>query len=73
MANIGHRPTVADGPPELRVEVHLLDFEDDLYGERLELEFVQHLRAERRFDGLEALTAAIRADVARAREILGQS
>lgn len=71
VANIGHRPTVADGAAELRVEVHLLDFDEDLYGERLELEFVQHVREEQRFDGLEALVEAIGADVARAREILG--
>ena len=67
VANIGRRPTVApDGAPPL-VEVHLLDFEGDLYGQRIELEFVQRLRPERRFDSLDALQAAIADDVAEAR------
>ena len=71
VTNIGYRPTVAGearGAP--RVETHLLDFRGDLYGENLEVEFVQLLRPERRFSGLEELRRAIAADVSRAREIL---
>ncbi|MGH2535849.1 MAG: riboflavin biosynthesis protein RibF [Candidatus Promineifilaceae bacterium] len=59
--NIGHRPTV-DGQ-SLSVEAHLLDFDADLYGRELELEFVRRLREERKFPGLDALVAQIRADI----------
>jgi riboflavin kinase/FMN adenylyltransferase len=72
VANIGFRPTVDDEPPEFPlVEVHLFDFDADLYGERMELEFVERLRGERRFAGIEELTEQIGRDVARAREVLG--
>jgi riboflavin kinase/FMN adenylyltransferase len=71
VANIGFRPTVETNPgrrPE--VEVHLLDFEGDLYGQRIELEFVARLRGEQRFAGLNELAAQIARDVAAARERL---
>ncbi|MDP6539687.1 MAG: riboflavin biosynthesis protein RibF [Planctomycetota bacterium] len=69
--NIGFRPTVDErAPSEPVVEVHLLDLERDLYGERIELEFVERLRAERRFADLDALRAQIGRDVERAREVL---
>ncbi len=71
VANIGVRPTVA-GEADARpvVEVHLLDFDGQLYGERLELEFVARLREERRFPDLGALRAQIERDVAAARALL---
>lgn len=69
VCNIGVRPTFG-GEPRLLVEAHLLDADMDLYGLPLTLEFVARLRAERRFDGIAALTAQIGADVARARELL---
>ena len=72
VANIGFRPTVEDEQPAApRVEVHLFDFEGDLYGRRLELSFVKRLRGERRFDGLEALVAQIKLDCEEARLVLG--
>jgi riboflavin kinase/FMN adenylyltransferase len=52
---------------ERRVEAHLLDFDDDLYGERLLVELWAPLREQRRFDSLERLVAAIGEDVERAR------
>ena len=61
VANIGFRPTV---------EVHLLDFEGDLYGERLELAFFAHLRGEERFPDLASLSAQIQLDVQAARKAL---
>jgi riboflavin kinase / FMN adenylyltransferase len=70
VANIGRRPTVAGESAEERVEVHLLDFAGDLYGRRLEVEFAAHLRGERRFSGIEALSHQIRRDVAAARAVL---
>jgi riboflavin kinase/FMN adenylyltransferase len=66
--NIGTRPTFDGGPHT--IEAHLLDFNHNIYGQRLALEFVTRLRSEQRFNGVEALTAQIRRDVARARQLL---
>ncbi len=68
VANLGRRPTFGGEGPTL--EAHLLDFEGDLYGNRLRLAFVERLRDERRFPGPDALVAQIRADVAAARRVL---
>jgi len=71
--NVGLRPTVVgpdDGPVEPSVEAHLLDFDGDLYEQRLALEFVAFLRAEERFDGREALARAIAQDVVATRDAL---
>ncbi len=68
VANVGVRPTV-DGK-EQRLEVHVFDFADDLYGSSLQVEFVSKIRAEHKFDSLDALKAQIQADAQRAREIL---
>jgi riboflavin kinase/FMN adenylyltransferase len=73
VANIGFRPTVEPGGSEApRLEVHLLDFEGDLYGRYVEFAFFARLRGEQRFDGLDELKAQIGRDVARAREILAR-
>lgn len=74
VTNIGFRPTVDEVPAERpQIEALLLDFEGDLYGEFLELEFVAHLRPEERFDDLEALKAQIALDVENARTALSDS
>ena len=65
-ASIGTRPTIREHAQPL-LEVHLLDFEGALYGKHLRVTFLEKLRAEQKFDGLEALRAAIAADVAQAR------
>lgn len=70
VANIGVRPTFEG--QRLSIEVHLLDFEGDLYGERLDVHFVDRLRDERRFDGVDALKAQIGEDVDAARAILAR-
>jgi riboflavin kinase/FMN adenylyltransferase len=71
VTNIGFRPTVAPEPPRRPlVEVHLLAFEGDLYGERIELEFVARLRGEKRFAGVDELAAQIARDVQEARQHL---
>jgi riboflavin kinase/FMN adenylyltransferase len=67
--NVGVRPTF-DDDQGLLVEAHLLDFDGDLYGERLTLEFVSRLRGEERFDGIEPLVAQMTRDVERTRELL---
>lgn len=67
VANIGVRPSVA-GDGSAHLEVHLLDFAGDLYGRRLLVAFHHKLRDEQRFASLEALKAAIAADIAAARD-----
>lgn len=68
VANLGRRPTFAGVEPSM--EIHLLDFNDDLYGARLRVYFVERLRDEQRFPSAAALQAAIRDDIARARAVL---
>lgn len=69
MANIGTRPTV--GGLERRFEVNLFDFAGDLYGEELTVQFVERLRGEQKFDGLDALKAQLARDAEGARAALG--
>jgi riboflavin kinase/FMN adenylyltransferase len=68
VANLGQRPTFGGEHPT--VEAHLIDFDGDLYGARVRLEFHDRLRGEQRFDGVPALVARIREDVAQARALL---
>jgi riboflavin kinase/FMN adenylyltransferase len=67
VTNVGTRPTVNDGT-DVTVESWLLDFDGDLYGQTLRVEFYQHLRDEVRFDSLDALKAQIAADAERTRQ-----
>jgi riboflavin kinase/FMN adenylyltransferase len=71
VANIGTCPTFYN--EELSLEVHLLDFSGDLYGEPLEVQFVARLREEQRFPSIEALVAQIHADIVAARQALAVS
>jgi riboflavin kinase / FMN adenylyltransferase len=66
--SIGVRPTFQTGRGEL-IEAYLLDFEGDLYGSELRLEFLARLRGERRFQDPESLIEQMHKDVARTREI----
>ncbi len=68
--NIGVRPTLHRPQPTVQVEVHLLDYRGDLYGEELEATVVARVRDERRFPTLEALRAQIARDIERARQLL---
>jgi len=70
VASIGLRPTVEDSGRWL-LEVHLFDFDDDVYGRLVRVEFVQKLRDEERYATLDELAAAITDDAARARTLLG--
>jgi len=70
VTNIGVRPTFEDAPVAPRVETHVLDFDHDLYGHQIGLEFIAFLRPERKFDGIESLVAQIQADIEKGREIL---
>lgn len=69
VANLGSRPTFAG--TETLLETHLFDFSGDLYDKRLRIAFVDYLRAEKTFDGIDSLRAQIAEDVARARLSLG--
>jgi riboflavin kinase/FMN adenylyltransferase len=65
---VGTRPTFDDDAR--LVEVHILDYNADLYGETLTAHFVQFLRAQVRFEGIEPLIEQMHADSAQSREIL---
>lgn len=72
VTNVGVRPTFQkDG--RLIAEAHLIDFDGDIYGRRVELSFEHHLRPEQRFDGVDALRTQIQADVIEARQWLENS
>ena len=70
VANIGRRPTVAEGAIS-RVEAHLFDFAGELYGRELDVSLHAFLRAERRFAGLDQLQTQIALDATEARRLLG--
>lgn len=71
--NIGKRPTFYQDAERSLVEAHLLDFEGDLYGQQARVQFVDLLRSEQRFDGIDALKAQLDRDIARARELLDRA
>ena len=68
--NVGVRPQFVTGRGEL-VEAYLIDFDGDLYGQPLRLEFLHRLRGERRFESVDALVEQMGRDVDRARAIAG--
>lgn len=69
MLNIGERPTVSDSS-NTSIEVNILDFSEELYGENLEIRFVKRLREERRFANVDELKAALIDDENAVRKIL---
>jgi riboflavin kinase/FMN adenylyltransferase len=68
IVNIGVRPTF--GRSERTLEIHLFDFDRDIYGQPIEVEFAKKLRDERRFDSADALKQQIAKDIAAARQLL---
>ena len=68
MMNIGLRPTVAG--KALTLEVHILNFNQDIYGKSIKVEFVEHLRNERMFNGLSELKEQLAKDEAETRKVL---
>jgi riboflavin kinase / FMN adenylyltransferase len=67
VANIGVRPTIENSTGERLLEVHVLDFNDELYGEDIEVDFRRFIRTEQRFPNIDALRAQIAADAEAAR------
>jgi riboflavin kinase / FMN adenylyltransferase len=75
VTNVGYRPTINQNlppgtKPDLLIETHLFDFSGDLYGQKMEVFFIEKLRDERRFRDVQALVEQIKKDEARARAIL---
>ena len=70
MLNIGHRPTLNNGT-DLSIEVHILDFEGDIYHQPMRIEFVDFLRPEAKFNSVDELTLQIQKDKEAAIQVLG--
>ena len=68
--NIGFNPTFTPDKRTANVEAHILDFNRDLYGQEVKLEFVARLRDEMKFDSVEALLAQIHADIETTRKMI---
>jgi riboflavin kinase/FMN adenylyltransferase len=68
VANIGYSPTFDDGV--FSVEVHILDFNQNIYGQKIRVNFVQRIRDEIKFSDIAELSDAIRNDIEKARKIL---
>jgi riboflavin kinase / FMN adenylyltransferase len=70
VSNVGIRPMFENSDITPRVEAHLLDFDQDLYGQELTLEFVDYHRGEQKFSSIEAMLEQIKYDILWAREVL---
>ena len=70
--SVGRRPTFYEGAEHSLVEAYLLDTDPDLYGERARVSFAVHLRGQQRFDTVGQLAEAMKRDVARTSEVLGE-
>src|SRR6202045_639426 len=73
VVNIGIRPTIENESGERTLELHLFDFDQQIYGEDVEVAFLQYLRAEQKFAGVDELQAQIRRDAEQARKIYERS
>jgi riboflavin kinase / FMN adenylyltransferase len=69
-ANIGPNPTFAED--ERKIEIHLIGFSGDLYGQTIEMEFIDRLRSTQPFSGIEALKQQLAQDIQRAKEIVSE-
>jgi riboflavin kinase/FMN adenylyltransferase len=70
VTNIGYRPTFENEPALPQVETHLLDFDRDLYGQEIRLDFIARLRDEQRFPNVQALIEQVHQDMEKARQLL---
>ena len=70
--NIGRRPTFFEHAEHSILEAHVLDFDGDLYGHEVQVEFLRFLRSERRFSGIDALAAQLKKDVENARRVIAE-
>jgi riboflavin kinase/FMN adenylyltransferase len=67
--NLGYRPTVSSDKTERVLEIYLLDFDHDIYGQDVEVRFVRYLRPEQKFENVDALARQIAFDVQQARRL----
>jgi riboflavin kinase/FMN adenylyltransferase len=72
VTNIGIRPTFDEALGKPIIETHILNFDQDLYGKRIEITFIDRLRDERKFNGPDELLDQINRDIARAKQILAK-
>ena len=72
VTNIGYRPTFNNKPENPLVETHLLNFNGDIYGDEIQIDFIQRLRDEIRFPGINYLISQIEKDISQARQIFDQ-
>ena len=70
VTNVGIRPTFTPDKAEANIEAHILDFDSNLYEKKLHLEFIDFLRPEKKFNGVDELLSQIHADIKKAKEIL---
>lgn len=70
MLSIGYRPTINNGN-DLSIEVHILDFQGDIYNQKMRLEFIEYLRPEVKFDSVDELIAQMHKDKEETIKVLG--
>jgi len=71
VVNLGYRPTVSTSKTERVLEIHLLDFDHEIYGKDVEVRFIRYLRPEQKFENVDALVRQIELDVQQARQLCG--
>src|SRR5207253_4896217 len=69
VVNLGYRPTVSTSKSERVLEIHLFDFDRDIYGQDVEVRFIRYLRPEQKFENVDALVRQIELDVHQARKL----
>jgi len=69
LVNLGIRPTIAKGEPQRILEIHILDFHEEIYGKDIEVRFLQYLRPEKKFPNVDVLIHQIEQDVQQARKL----
>ena len=72
VANVGVRPTLEDGALKPILEVHFFGLGREIYGEKVEIEFIEKIRDEQKFESLDALKTAIFSDIERARQVFAE-
>lgn len=73
VVSIGYRPTFYDSPSFQTIETHILDFSDQIYGEKVRIHFINRLRPEEKYDSVETLMSQIKWDIINAEEILSNA
>ena len=71
MLYIGNRPTL-EGKPETRIEVNILDFDQEIYGANLRISLIEKIRGDAKFDSLGAMISQLKKDEEQSRKVLGQ-